>query len=112
MSSETRSRAAALWPLITGLAVGFIVGRETGPKRGGSEEEASSESEAAPPSKPAAPSAAAPAAAAPSRVYRAEKDFPPTWLKTTDLTGVASVSFDGLSEAQKVTAMQAANERN
>lgn len=99
MANESSgSKSANIWPwaLITGLAVGFIVGREMGGRggeSGGSDE-------------PSKPTAAAPA---PAKAYASEAQFPSGWLKSADLTAVSSA---GLNEAQKVAAMQALNERN
>ncbi len=100
--SEKRSGGSTIWPwaLVTGLAVGFLVGREVGPRSGG---EAADD-------RPR-PSAAA-VAAAPGKVYATEAEFPPGWLKAADLTSVAGVSFDGMKDGQKAAAMQALNERN
>jgi protein-disulfide isomerase len=57
---------------------------------------------------------AAPAAgvAAPSKIYKSESEFPAGWLKSADLATVAGLSWDGATDAQKATAMQALNERN
>src|SRR5262245_28185198 len=102
----TGSKSSVSWPwaLVTGLAVGFLVGREMG-GRGGST--ASDESP-----KAAAEAPKAGQAALPATVYKSESQFPAAWQKSADLTGhVAGVSFDGLSDAQKAIAMQALNER-
>jgi protein-disulfide isomerase len=99
MASETNQRSnASIWlALAAGLAVGFAVGREMGPRGGAAAE----------------PTAAArPAAAAPSGPsYKSESQFPAAWLKAADLTAVKGVSFTGLSDTQKATALQALNER-
>jgi protein-disulfide isomerase len=95
---------ASLWPLITGLAVGFLVGRETAPRTAGSETVEA-------PSK-AAGEKTADAAKLPAKIYKSESEFPSDWTKLADLANVKSVSFDGLSDAQKVTVLQALNERN
>jgi protein-disulfide isomerase len=92
---------AAIWPLVTGLAVGFLVGRETG-SHGASADSASDK-----------PSEAAPAGTKmPAKIYHSEKEFPEGWTKSADLVSVTGVSFDGLTPAQKVTALQALNERD
>ena len=106
MAQETvRNWGATIWPLVTGLAVGFLVGRET----------------AAPGGRTTASNESAPAKAAdavpvgtklPDKTYKAESEFPAGWMKSADLASVAGISFVGLSDAQKTTAMQAMNERN
>jgi protein-disulfide isomerase len=91
-----------IWPLVTGLAVGFLVGRETGARsRDGGSAEA--------PKGGDTPSAAV---KMPAKVYKSQGDFPAGWLKESDLTGVTTISFVGLSDAQKTTALQAMNERD
>src|SRR5262245_42253595 len=94
--------AATLWPLVTGLAVGFAVGRFTGGGSTGSSGEA------------AAPTAAAAPAGTkmPAKIYKSQSEFPSGWIKESDLSAVTSVSLTGLSEAQKTTALQAMNERD
>jgi protein-disulfide isomerase len=101
MASEPIHRSPNIWlALITGLAVGFVVGREMGPRSGS----ASTAEEARP--------AAAVAAAAPSGTsYKSESTFPTKWLKAADLTTVKGVSWDGVTDSQKAIAMQALNER-
>jgi protein-disulfide isomerase len=91
-------KGANIWPwaLITGLAVGFLVGREIG-GRGGE-------------STPREPARVAQVAAGADAKYKSEAQFPANWLKAADLTSVTS--FDGLSDAQKALVMQALNERN
>jgi len=106
-SQDNKTSGSKIWPwaLATGLAFGFVIGREVGSRTGGTG--------------PGAPAAVAPsplaaavaAAAVPARVYAGEAEFPSGWLKAADLTGVAGLSMDGLSDAQKVTVMQALNER-
>jgi protein-disulfide isomerase len=111
MASDSPSKVntANIWPwaLAVGLLAGFLVGREMGPRQGS----AGDDSEPA-----AAPTAAAPAAApsggVPAKVYKAESEFPSGWMKSAELTGVAGLSWDGLTAGQKTTAMQAMNERN
>jgi protein-disulfide isomerase len=101
MATESTPRnSASIWlALAAGLAVGFAVGREMGPRGGGGGSE------------PVA-AAARPAAAAPSgTTYNSEGQFPAAWLKAADLTAVKGVTFDGLSDGQKATALQALNER-
>jgi len=103
-NESSRNWGATVWPLVTGLAVGFLVGRETGNGRG--RETATAEAKAGD-----TPSAAV-AAKMPAKVYKSQAEFPSGWLKDSDLTSVAGISFDGLSDAQKTTALQAMNERN
>jgi len=98
-----RSLAPAIWPLVTGLAVGFLVGRETAGPHAGATGEA------------AAPSAVAAVPAGtkmPAKIYKSESEFPSGWQKTADLASVAGLSFAGMTDAQKVTAVQAMNERD
>jgi protein-disulfide isomerase len=100
------SLSATLWPLITGLAVGFLAGRETA--GGGARSVESAEASA-----PAAAAAKVPAGTKmPDRIYKSQTDFPADWVKEADLASVTTVSFAGLSDAQKTTALQAINERD
>ncbi|HEY2904042.1 MAG TPA: thioredoxin domain-containing protein [Polyangia bacterium] len=103
-----RHWGAAIWPLVTGLAVGFLVGRETG---GGHVTTAAGDSA---PSKTADKAAdGVPAGTKlPDKTYKAEGEFPAGWMKSADLATVSGMNFDGLTAAQKTTAMQAMNERN
>ncbi len=102
-SSNNQTNKIWPWALAVGLLAGFIIGNYMGPRRdGGAVAEAPR----------AAPIEAVAGAAAPSKVYKAEAEFPAGWYKSTDLVGVAGVSWDGVSDAQKTTAMQAMNERN
>jgi protein-disulfide isomerase len=95
---------ATLWPLITGLAIGYIVGQKTA--GGGGHADSSDE-------KTGAEKAAVPAGTKlPEKVYKSESEFPAGWTKSADLASVTTVSFAGLTEAQKVTALQALNERD
>jgi|tagenome__1003787_1003787.scaffolds.fasta_scaffold20929341_3 protein-disulfide isomerase len=103
MASETNSRigGANIWlALAAGLAVGFAVGREMGPRSGSGEATADA--------RPAAPAAHA-APSGPS--YKTEGQFPANWKKAADLVSVKGVTFDGLNDGQKATALQALNER-
>src|SRR5450631_56171 len=109
MAQETNSPrpawTAAIWPLVTGLAVGFLVGRETGSHgaRGGASADSASDR----------PSEAVPAGTKmPAKIYHSESEFPEGWTKSTDLASVTAVSFDGLTPQQKVTVLQALNERD
>ncbi|HSS40525.1 MAG TPA: hypothetical protein VLT58_17300, partial [Polyangia bacterium] len=83
---------AAIWPLVTGLAVGFLVGRETAVKGSGGAAEPAAEKTAE--KVPAGTKL-------PAKVYKSESEFPEGWTKAADLTAVTSVSFDGLTPAQK-----------
>jgi len=99
MANETITRGGAnIWlALVAGLAVGFAVGREMGVRSGGGDKD-----EPAPKVAANAPSNAK---------YKTEAQFPAGWLKSSDLTSVKGVSFDGLSDGQKATALQILNER-
>jgi protein-disulfide isomerase len=98
--------AATIWPLVTGLAVGFLVGRETAGRGGGAGSSATEAvAQKADESVPAGTKL-------PAKVYKSEQEFPEGWTKSSDLTSVTSVSFDGLTAAQKTTALQALNERD
>src|SRR5688572_26323712 len=90
------------WALVTGLAVGFLVGREMGGRSGDSGAKGGEDS------KPVA-AAVAPAANVPTKVYKTEAEFPANWTKSAELTGITS--FDGMTDGQKATALQALNER-
>ncbi|HVZ72536.1 MAG TPA: thioredoxin domain-containing protein [Polyangia bacterium] len=105
MANSSSGFTATLWPLITGLAVGFLVGRETASHH--APEEAS---DSAAPTKVA--DKAPDGVALPAKIYKSESEFPSEWTKSADLSSVTAVSFAGMTEAQKVTAMQALNERN
>ena len=98
--------AATIWPLVTGLAVGFLVGRETAGRAPGSA--SSGESAAVEKTADKVPEGTK----LPAKVYKAESEFPEGWTKSADLTSVTSVSFDGLTPSQKTTILQALNERD
>src|SRR5579862_431255 len=102
--SDRRSNSNIWLALVAGLAVGFAVGREMGPRAAATPAETAE----ARPSPSAAPSAAPTVAAK----YKNEAEFPAGWLKSSDLSAVAGVSWTGLSEVQKATALQALNERS
>jgi hypothetical protein len=95
------AQRGAVWPLATGLAIGFAVGREAyrfsldSPK--GSD----------------APASSAAAAIAPEKVkaYATQAEFPAGWIKDADLGASGSV-LAGLTDAQKTTVMQALNSRD
>jgi len=98
---------ATLWPLITGLALGYVIGQKTA---GGGHADSSGDTAA---EKVGAEKAVVPAGTKlPDKVYKSQTEFPENWTKEKDLTSVTSVSFAGLSDAQKVTALQALNERD
>src|SRR5215813_3338522 len=102
-SSSSRSPAwiAAIWPLLTGLAVGFLVGREF-PNRHGADG-----------GETAVAAGKAPAGTKmPAKVYKSESEFPEGWTKSADLASVTTVSMGDLTTAQKTTVMQALNERD
>src|SRR6185436_4635378 len=96
MANETIQRGGAnIWlALVAGLAVGFAVGREMGVRSGSHEAE---------PAKVAA-------GGGPSGKYKSESQFPANWMKSSDLTSVAGVSFDGMTDAQKATALEVLND--
>ena len=92
-------RSGPVWPLIAGLAIGFAVGREgyrLGPNGHGAAPEGSAAFIAADNAKAS---------------YASQAAFPPGWLKDSDLGSSASL-LTGLTDAQKVSVMQALNERN
>jgi protein-disulfide isomerase len=93
---------STIWPLVTGLAVGFLVGRETGGHSAGGGAESAAKSDDKVPA----------GTKMPAKIYRSEKEFPEGWLKEADLAAVTAISFTGLTPAQKVTALQALNERD
>jgi protein-disulfide isomerase len=96
---------ATIWPLVTGLAVGFLVGRETvghGSGGGATADVAADKSSDTVPA----------GTKMPAKIYSAESEFPAGWTKEADLSAVTSVSFAGLTPQQKVTALQALNERD
>src|SRR5580704_3671269 len=98
---------AAIWPLVTGLAVGFLVGRETGNHgaSGGAPADSVSDKGSGSDTAPAGTKM-------PAKIYHSESEFPEGWTKSTDLASVSGLSFDGLTPQQKVTALQALNERD
>ncbi len=104
-SQPSRSSwGATLWPLITGLAIGYIVGQKTaGP--GGSADSGGDKTAEKAGNVPAGTKL-------PEKIYKSQSEFPAGWTKESDLASVTSVSFAGLSESQKVTALQALNERD
>jgi protein-disulfide isomerase len=105
-SSRPAAWTATIWPLVTGLAVGFLVGRETGGHG----------SAGGPTAADVAPDKGSDSAPAgtkmPAKIFHAESEFPAGWTKEADLASVTSVSFAGLTPQQKVTALQALNERD
>jgi hypothetical protein len=96
-------RRSSVWPLATGLAVGFAVGREAYRFGLSDTRPSSSASDAS--------TAFIAAENAPKAAYAHEADFPSGWVKDSDL-GDNTKLFAGLSEAQKVTVMTALNQRN
>jgi protein-disulfide isomerase len=98
MANETVQRGGAnIWlALVAGLAVGFAIGQNVGTRSASREAE---------------PAKVAAGAAAPSaNTYKSETQFPAKWLKSSDLTSVSGVSFDGMSDGQKAVALQVLNE--
>jgi protein-disulfide isomerase len=107
MASESNPQGSGgsnIWPwtLAVGLLGGFLLGREIGPRTIGGERA----------DKAADSVKGAGSVAAPTKIYKREAEFPSGWLKSTDLTGVAGINFDGVSDTQKAAAMQALNERD
>jgi hypothetical protein len=92
-----RSQSNVIWALVTGLAVGYAVGREVDYFRGSG---ASAED-----------SSAANKSKSGGKSYANVSEFPAGWTKHTDLTTHAGI-FAGLSDAQAAVAMHALNERN
>jgi hypothetical protein len=99
-AGRSRFSGSAVWPLVTGLAVGFIVGRESH-RFGGDTKTGDAPSEA--------PTAAVTDKTAKS--YASQAEFPDSWVKEAAI-GNAGTLFAGLTEAQKATVLQALNERN
>jgi protein-disulfide isomerase len=97
---------AAIWPLVTGLAVGFLVGRETNGH--GSASASGGEAAAAEKGGDKVPAGTK----MPDKIYKSESEFPAGWIKEADLASVTTVSFAGMTPAQKVTTLQALNERD
>src|ERR1700749_2634076 len=100
------SLGATLWPLITGLAIGYIVGQKTA--GGGHAEQGGGDEKAAVAGKGKGEVPAG--TKMPDKIYKSQAEFPAGWTKEADLASVTTVSFAGLTEAQKVTALQALNE--
>ncbi len=96
-------RRSAVWPLATGLAVGFAVGREA--YRFGLSDTRPTGSSAD------APSAVIAAENGPKSAYARQSDFPSGWVKEGDLANGATL-FSGLTEPQKITVLTALNQRN
>jgi hypothetical protein len=105
-SSRPAAWTAHIWPLVTGLAVGLFVGRVTaGVGSGSSTRDADVAADKGSDTVPAGTKM-------PAKIYHAESEFPAGWTKEADLSSVTSVSFAGLTPQQKVTALQALNERD
>jgi protein-disulfide isomerase len=100
-SSRGPNWIATVWPLLTGLAIGFLVGREVGNHRGSGGETAE-----------VAGSKAPAGTKMPAKVYKSESEFPADWTKSADLASVTTVSLTDLTAGQKTTVMQALNERD
>jgi protein-disulfide isomerase len=100
-SSRGPAWIATVWPLLTGLAIGFLVGREVGNNHGGGGATAE-----------VAGSKAPAGTKMPAKVYKSESEFPADWTKSADLASVTTVSLTDLTAAQKTTLMQALNERD
>jgi hypothetical protein len=93
----------AVWPLVAGLAVGFVVGRESHRFGGGDTKSGDATGEG--------PTAAALDDKAAKHGYASQAAFPDGWVKEAAI-GNAGTLFAGLTEAQKATVLQALNERN
>src|SRR3954452_11798353 len=104
-NSSRPAWTAAIWPLVTGLAVGFLVGRETGSHgaRGGASADSASDKSG---------DTVRAGTKMPAKIYHSESEFPEGWTKSADLASVTGVSLDGLTAPQKVTVLQALNERD
>jgi protein-disulfide isomerase len=104
-SSRGPAWIATLWPLLTGLAIGFLVGKEVGSRHGG--QGGDGETAAA-----VGDSKAPAGTKMPAKIYKSESEFPQGWTKSADLASVNTVAMTDLTTAQKVTVMQALNERD
>jgi protein-disulfide isomerase len=104
--SQQKSSGSNIWPwtLAVGLLAGFLIGREMGPRTGGGGGERAD--------KAGDSAKGADTVAGPAKVYKKEADFPAGWMKSSELAGVAGISFDGINDVQKTAAMQALNERD
>src|SRR4029079_5929576 len=85
--------AETIWPLVTGLAVGFLVGRETAGRAPGNASSGDSAIENTADKVPEGTQL-------PAKGHKARHEFPEGWTKSADLTSVTSVSFDGLTPSQ------------
>src|SRR4051794_37860751 len=79
-----------IWVLVSGLAVGFLIGREWGPRRGGETDKTGSGATATAPT------------AAPGVI-------PADWLKEEELK--ATDKFAGLTPAQRYAVLKVMNEK-
>jgi hypothetical protein len=96
IGSTMTSRGNVVWALVTGLAVGYIIGREVGGISGrtGAAKETAGET----------------TSAGSGKTYASEAEFPAGWTKDGDLGQHAGI-FAGLTEQQKANALHAMNER-
>ena len=102
-SGRGSSVISIIWPLITGLAVGFLIGREVGgPRHDGAGGGSGS----------AVADKAAAGTKMPAKIYKSDAEFPDGWMKEADFAGVTTFSLAGLTAPQKVTVLQALNERD
>jgi protein-disulfide isomerase len=104
-SSRGPAWISVVWPLLTGLAVGFLVGREVGGPRSGGDGGGSGTPAAAVDKGHAA-------AKLPAKIYKSEAEFPDGWMKEADFASVTTFSLAGLTQQQKVTVLQALSERD
>jgi hypothetical protein len=99
-------QGTVVWALVTGLAVGFAVGREV--HRFGTP---GASPQTGPAPDDSAKSAFIAAESSGKKIYTRYEDFPAGWVKDTDLAKGPTL-FAGLTDFQKVTVMQALNERD
>lgn len=102
-------QANVAWALVTGLAVGFAVGREA--HRFGLSDGREAADDGAKSAFIAAESNAGDTGGSGKKAYKSSAEFPAGWVKDTDLANGATL-FAGLNDQQKTTVMQALNERN
>lgn len=103
----SRFKVGVGWALVTGLAVGFAVGREAhrfGLSDGREADDGSKSSFIAAESNTGSPQGAG------RQAYKSSAEFPSGWVKDSDLANGATL-FAGLTDPQKVMVMQALNER-
>lgn len=97
-----RPQANVGWALLTGLAVGFAIGREVDHVRQWSEKTGGDTGPAS--------TAVAAGVKLPAKVYAKTAEFPADWVKEADLANGATL-LAGLADEQKAIVLQALNER-